>query len=60
MRKKELTVNELWAELVERDLFTDKELQLLTNINGFSIETLNDALYSRYGYRDYEQMMMYE
>ena len=60
MRKKELTVNELWAELVERDLFTDRELQLLTNINGFSIETLNDALYSRYGYRDYEQMMMYE
>ena len=58
--KKELTINELWAELVERDLFTDKELQLLTNINGFSIETLNDALYSRYGYRDYEQMMMYE
>ena len=60
MRKKELTVNELWAELVERDLFTDRELQLLTNINGFSIETLNDALYSRYGYRDYDQMMMYE
>lgn len=58
--KKELTVNELWAELVERDLSTDKELQLLTNINGFSIETLNDALYSRYGYRDYDQMMMYE
>jgi hypothetical protein len=58
--KKELNVNELWAELVERDLFTDKELQLLTNINGFSIETLNDAIYSRYGYRDYEQMMMYE
>jgi hypothetical protein len=58
--KKELNVNELWAELVERDLFIDKELQLLTNINGFSIETLNDALYSRYGYRDYEQMMQYE
>lgn len=57
MRKKDFTVNELWAELVERDLFTNKELQLLTNINGFSIETLNDAIYSRYGYRDYEQMM---
>ena len=58
--KKELTVNELWAELVNRGLFTDRELQLLTNINGFSVETLNDALYSRYGYRDYDQMMMYE
>ena len=60
MRKKDFTVNELWAELVERDLFTNKELQLLTNINGFSVETLNDAIYSRYGYRDYEQMMMNE
>ena len=55
--KKELNVNELWAELVERDLFTDKELQLLTNINGFSIETLNDAIYARYGYRDSKQLM---
>ena len=60
MKKNFNDVNELWAELVDRDLFTDKELQLLTNINGFSVETLNDALYSRYGYRDYEQMMMYE
>jgi hypothetical protein len=60
MKKDFNDVNELWAELVDRDLFTDKELQLLTNINGFSVETLNDALYSRYGYRDYEQMMMYE
>jgi hypothetical protein len=58
--KKELNVNELWDELIERELFTYDELKLLTNINGFSIETLNDALYSRYGYRDYEQMMMYE
>ena len=58
--KKELNVNELWGELVEKELFTYEELKLLTNINGLSIETLNDAIFSRYGYRDYEQMMMYE
>lgn len=50
-------VNELWDVLVGDDLFTYEELQLLTNINGYSIETLNDAIFSRYGYRDYEQMM---
>ena len=58
--KKELTANELFNELIERELFTHDELKLLTNINGLSIETLNDAIYSRYGYRDFEQMMEYE
>ncbi len=58
--KKELTTNELFDELIERELFTHDELKLLTNINGLSIETLNDAIFSRYGYRDYEQMMEYE
>ncbi len=55
--KKDLNVNELWDELLECDLFTDEELQLLTNINGYSVDTLNDAIFARYGYRDLEQMM---
>ena len=55
--RKELNANELWDELLEQELFTYEELQLLTNINGFNIETLNDAIFSRYGYRDFEQMM---
>ena len=54
---KELTLDELWDELVEVGLFTEAELDLLTNINGYNIETLNDAIYARYGYRDYDQMM---
>ena len=55
--RKDLTVNELWSELLEYDLFTYEELRLVTNINGFSIETLNDAIFARYGYRDYSQMV---
>lgn len=54
---KELTTNELWDNLLEQELFTEAELQLITNINGFNTETLNDAIYARYGYRDYNQMM---
>ena len=50
-------VNELWDQLLEYELFTYEELQLLTNINGYSVETLNDAIFARYGYRDLEQMM---
>ena len=56
MRKK-LNFIELWNELLDRELFTKRELQLITNINGYSIETLNDALFARYGYRDLNQMM---
>lgn len=55
--KKELTPNELYNELIEQGLFTNEELRLLTNINGLSIDTLNDAIYSRFGYRDYNQFM---
>lgn len=57
MKKDFQDVNELWDELLERDLFTKAELQLITNINGYSVETLNDALFARYGYRDLKQMM---
>lgn len=57
MKRKELNANELWDELLENELFTEEELRLLTNINGFNIETLNDAIFARYGYRDYNQMM---
>lgn len=57
MKKEQLLVSWLWVELVQMGLFTEQELQLLTDINGYTIETLNDAIYSRYGYRDYEQII---
>ena len=49
-------VNILYEELIELDLFTEKELELITSINGYSIDTLNDCLYSRYGYHSLSQM----
>lgn len=54
-----MKTNELYDVLVDHGYFTDEELRLLTNINGFNIETLNDAIFARYGYRDYNQMMGY-
>ena len=47
----------IYCYYIDAELFTEEELRLLTNINGYNIETLNDALYARYGYRDLEQMM---
>lgn len=49
-------VFELWDKLVEHDYFTPEELELITNINGTSTKTLNEALFARYGYRSWEQM----
>ena len=49
-------VFELWDNLVEHKYFTPDELQLLVKVNGLSMKTLNDAIFARYGYRDWKQM----
>lgn len=45
----------LWDYMVEQSIATDDELKLVTSINGMNIDTLNDVLYVRTGYRDIEQ-----
>ena len=42
-------VEELYDKLLELELFTEEELNLIININGFSIDTLDACLYARYG-----------
>ena len=49
-------VNEKWGVLVDNGYFTQEELELITNINGYNVETLNDCIYARYGYRNLEQL----
>ena len=49
-------VFDLWDKLVEYNYFTPEELELITNLNGTSTKTLNDAIFARYGYRSWEQM----
>ena len=57
MKQYEDEVIYVWDKLVDMGLFTDRELELITNINGYNIDTLNDAIYSRYGYRSLDQML---
>lgn len=47
-----MTVEKAWDLLVQSGTATEDELQLVTSINGYSIESLNDVLYVRTGYRD--------
>ena len=49
--------NLLYEYYVDSEMFTQEELDLITDINGWNVETFNDALYARFGYRDLEQML---
>lgn len=51
-----MELNDIYNALIDGEFFTESELQLLTDINGYSIETINDAIYARYGLRDFEQL----
>ena len=47
----------LYNYYIDSEMFTQNELDLITNINGWNVETFNDVLFARYGYRDLEQML---
>lgn len=49
-------INTLWDYLVNHSVATQDELELITSINGYSIDTLNDVIYARTGYRNLEQL----
>jgi hypothetical protein len=42
--------------LLERELFSMRELELVTYMLGYNIDTLNDAVYCRYGYRTVDDL----
>ena len=50
-----MTKDEYWDYMLSNEIATEDELRLVTSINGYSTETLNDVLYARTGYRSIEQ-----
>jgi len=46
----------VWDYLIAYEIATEKELQLVTNIDGYSVDTLNSVIYARTGYHDLEQL----
>ncbi len=55
-----MEINKYWDWLVDNYIATENELQLVTSINGYSTETLDDILFVRTGYRSIEQFEEYE
>lgn len=51
-----MEVEETKEFLINNSIATQEEIELVCDINGYSIETLNDILYARTGYRYIEQM----
>lgn len=47
----------VWDLIANYDIATEEELQLVTDINGYSIETLNDVIYARTGYHNIDQVI---
>jgi ribosome modulation factor len=46
--------SQLWNNLVSNEIATDAELELVTCINGYSVETLNSVLFTRTNFRSWE------
>ena len=47
-----MDIEAAYEALIEAGVATECELALVTNINGYSLETLEAVLYARTGYRD--------
>ena len=52
----DIDIESTWVYLVDKGIATEKELQLITDINGYNMESLNDVIYSRTAYQDAEQL----
>ena len=50
-----MTKDEAYDILVNYDIATEDEVELVTNINGYNPQTLLDILYARTGNRSFEQ-----
>jgi hypothetical protein len=52
-------IEKIWDRIIELEIATQEELELVTSINGYNIDTLNDVIYVRTGYRNIEQLECY-
>ena len=51
----DMTAQDMWDALADMGV-SEETLDTVTDINGFSEETMCDLLYSRFGYRSFDQL----
>lgn len=52
----DMLLDSYWDFLIDSGYVSEEALRLVTNINGYNIDTLNDVLYSTTGYRTLDQI----
>ena len=52
-----MSTEQMHDYLVEYGIATEDEVSLVTSINGYNKESMEDILYSRTGYRDFDQLL---
>ena len=55
--KNEITLDMAWDYLVEAQIATQEELELVCCINGMNFTTLDDVVYARTAYRSIRVLM---
>lgn len=50
-------LEKLWDLLVNYELASESTLQLVTRLNGYTLETMENILYALTGYHSYDQFM---
>lgn len=60
MNKYDEMIDKIYDYLIETGIASEPEISLVTAINGWNLDTLNDILYARTGYRSLEQIKDYE
>lgn len=50
-------LNEMYDTILELELCTFEELELVTSINGFNEQAMNDIVYVREGYQTLDQYL---
>lgn len=53
-------VTELYNKILDYNIASEETLRIITDINGYCIETLNDIIYAVTGYRNIKQYENYE
>ena len=48
-------IDGVWDYIIECGIATQEEMELITHINGYSIETLNSVVYARTAFNTVEQ-----
>jgi hypothetical protein len=51
-----LDIDKLWNYLFDNQLASEETLKVVTSINGYNLDTLEDVLYATTGYRSLNQI----